>query len=40
MTVHITDLHGMAYSSVAQIAQNMVTRIATNELSSEFLADW
>ena len=33
MTVHITDLHGMAYSSVAQIAQNMVTRIATNELN-------
>ena len=33
MTVHITDLHGMAYFSVAQIAQNMVTRIATNELN-------
>lgn len=33
MTVHITDLQGMAYSSVAQIAQNMVTRIATNELN-------
>lgn len=32
MTVHLTNLHGMAPSSVAQIAQNMVMQIAHDNL--------
>lgn len=44
MTVHITNIANMGYDSVAQIAQNMVTEIATRQLDFDpftiFEYDW
>lgn len=38
MTVHITNIRGMAANSVAQIAQNMVTRLAHRDLGFNVLS--